>query len=268
MELIMRIKVILAVLPLFTAALVAFASPATHRDNGKQIPPFKLGRPMPDTDQWVTWAWTGDQRPYLGEEQAIHNAVSHTPPRSLMAWAAGLAHAHPADPVAQFAWAYTALEVSSMLPQEQYMVEDALTAIQGVDPGNIREYAHIRCDLTFQMEPNKVHPDIEKVGDRLLQSNPRDWYTRRMMIYDLCNGTDVHKAVRLADAWVALDPKNPKPHATLAFVYQNLWFRDHKPETKNLAIEEYQRYIALAPTSDPFRARATYLIGVLSKEKA
>lgn len=232
-----------------------------------EIPPFQYGRPAPFSNQWVNWPWNGKDAVYKGAESEVTLSLSRTPPRKVTDWYQKIAQAHPKDPVAQFLWANAALNELQRVPGQFGPAAAALKCLQGVDPGNMREYARLRYVMTLQTEPNKAHPDIERVGDRLLATNPRDGYVKRVMVYDLCNGRNVHKAVRLASEWAASEPKNPEPHAVLAFVYQNLWFRDKSAATKAKAISEYQRFIALAPPADPFRARATYLVGVLKNEK-
>lgn len=230
-------------------------------------PPFKLGRPAPGTNQWVNWAWTGDERPYRAASDQVRADMARQGPRPVVAAYQAAAYAAPADPLAQYLWAYAAQAGAARDPKLEPVAGQALIALQGVDPGNVRAYARLRYYMTVTFEPNKAHPEIERVGDRLLQINPHDKGIRKAMIYDLCNGRGVHKAIRLAKAWVTGAPNDADAHATLAYVYQNLWFADKSPATKRLAIGEYRRFLALATPQDAFRHEATRLIGVLQKEK-
>jgi len=230
------------------------------------VPVFQYGRPYPFSDQWVNWPWNASDKRYIDAEIQVHSDLKHRDPREVAATYQRYAQDHPSDPLAQFQWAFAAHADSQLVPKDRFAFWPALQALQGINPGNIRAYSRLQYLMTLMVEPNKAHPTIERVGDRVLANNPADWYVRRQMVFDLCNGKNVHKAIRLASDWTVGDPKNPMAHSILAFAYQNLWFRDRSKATKALAIGEYQRYIAMAPATDPFRARATYLVGVLQKE--
>lgn len=248
--------------------VLALALPAAAAPTGgsSKFPVSKLGRPYPFSDQWVTWAWAADSRPYIAAEFQVRDMLKHQSPKQVSDVCEAIARSRPSDPLAQFRWSYAAGAEEAMTHQQDDG-ERALTAMQGIDPGNVREYARTRYNLTIQLEPNKPHPDLDRMGNRLLAADPNDWYTRRHMIEDLCNGGEVHKAVAMGEAWTRSFPKNPMPHSTLAFAYQNLWFRDKSKGTKARAIGEYRRYIALSPATDPFRGRAAHLVSVLQSEK-
>ena len=231
------------------------------------VPAFRYGRPYPFSDQWVNWPWNASDKRYLDAEARVQNDLKHRDPGQVAASYQRNAQAHPSEPLAQFQWAFAAQSDSQLVPKDRFTFGPALQALQGINPGNVRAYSRLQYLMTLMLEPNKTHPEIERVGDRVLEINPADWYVRRQMVFDLCNGKNIQKAVRVASAWAANDPNNPMVHSTLAFVYQNLWFRDKSAATKTKAIGEYQRFIALAPPTDPFRARAAYLVRVLQKQK-
>ncbi len=224
-----------------------------------------LGRPLPGTNQWMTWPWTTAGLPYIMAERTIM--------REAMTGKGGVAPVlakyrtaamrSPADPFKQFCWAFTSIGYTN---PHNYIDADALRALEGVDPGNIREYTRIRYYMVMR---NPVrHPDLGPVAERLLKAEPQDTQIRNLYINDLSNHREgLAKALTLAKAEVSVAPKDASAYSILAGVYENMFLFSNKAADRDAAVREYQHYLALAPAYDPFRHDATYLIKLLKSRR-
>lgn len=241
-----------------------------------ETPPHNvLHRPMPDTGEWVTWGWTGDNARYIRAEREVFKAYAAAAkkdpqagspelPKSVLDFYGAVSCRNTSDPLAGFKWAYADM---MRVPVEGHVDGTALRVVQGIDPGNVREYTRVRYCLTLLSEPNKNHDSINKVAERLLKTNPKDDYVRQLYIYDLVNNeADISKALKLAHEGVERQPEDAQAHSTLAYVYENQFFSSRQSIDRDNSIREYRRYLTLAPGKDGFRNQATYLISALAKE--
>lgn len=245
------------------SAWMVFSAPAGHARPSVQPPPHNVShRPVPGTNQWMTWPWTTAGLPYIMVERAIMREaiMGKGGVAPVLAKYRAAAMRSPADPFKQFCWAFASIGYTN--PHE-YIDDDALRALEGVDPGNIREYTRIRYYMLMRDEARK-HPDLGPVAERLLKAEPQDTQIRNLYINDLSDHREgIAKALTLAKAEVSAAPKDSSASSILAGVYENMFLFSNKAADRDAAVREYERYLTLAPASDAFRPQATYLIKLL-----
>lgn len=210
----------------------------------------------------MTWKWTSTGVSYILAEHAIMQEATMGKGGVvpvLAKYRAAAMHS-PADPFKQFCWAFASIGYTN--PHE-YIDEDALRAMEGVDPGNVREYTRIRYYMLMRDQARK-HSDLGPVAERLLKAEPQDTQIRQLYINDLSDHRNgLAKALALAKAETLATPKDASAYSTLGYVYQNMFLFSNKAADRDDAVREYQHYLVLAPAYDAFRPQATYLIKLL-----
>ena len=210
----------------------------------------------------MTWRWTTIGLPYIMVERTImREAIAGKGGVApVLAKYRAAAMRSPTDPFKQFCWAFASIGYTN--PHE-HIDDDALRALEGVDPGSVREYTRIRYYMLMRDQARK-HPDLGPVAERLLKAEPQDTQIRNLYINDLSNRREgLAKALTLAKAEVSVAPKDASAYSILAGVYENMFLFSNKASDRDAAVREYQHYLALAPAYDPFRHDATYLIKLL-----
>lgn len=214
---------------------------------------------------WITQAWTAHDAPFLHMEDDIRKQIqSDSSSNAVLAAERSNAREHPLDFASQFRWLFATTQAAGESDNLDYR---AIEAVARQDPGNIRAVARIRFAAGVLLDQNRSHPDLDRVGERLLQTDPHDHWVRGHLIYDLANSpTSLPKAEVMAQAFVAQEPNNCEAHSALASVYQNLWaVSRHRRVYAEKAITEYEAFLRLAPPNDPFRHDAAYLIKGFTK---
>lgn len=240
--------------------LFVVAGVAQQTFKASPISPTPLGIPLASKPgDWIIHAWTGNDAPFLRMKADIQRRIAlGQSPNAVLAQERENARQHPADFAAQFRWLYAATQAASDSGDIDYR---AIEAVARQDPGNIRGVARIRFAAGVLQGPDGYHPDLVRVGKRLLTADPHDEWVRGHLIYDMANGAALSEAKLLAQNWVKQEPNSLVAHSVLAYVYQNLWAVSHHQRVyAEKAIAEQQAFLRLAPPNDPGRKVATYLI--------
>lgn len=213
----------------------------------------------------ATENWTGSDLPYKDVEQKIKREYSGG--ESLDAIALkykAKALLRPSDPVAQFAWIYAARGadvVNGSLPRQAPIL---LQDLEQADPGNIYEYTKYRFCMSEEANVQLPRQEVKTIGDRLLNYDSKDNWSRLSLIYLLTNNykTGAVEALPYALAWINREPKNEKAHSALGLIYFNMWEGSNRKNQAlaRKALTEYQAYMRLAPPNDGFRKLAAVYI--------
>ena len=216
--------------------------------------------------------WSASDKPYKdAEAQMAWEYAAGKTPQAILEEYRTVALQRPADPVAQFSWV-NAEKGEILVSDSQRNIPDSLVKrLEGADPGNVHEFA--RCRYCMSQEAG-LQPSLQwviAVGEKLLHYDPKDQWVRTNMIYFLLNTkAGFQQALSRALYWVKLEPNNSKAHSTLALVYEDIWAADRKHHRSEAAksVEEYRTYLRLAPTRDPFRQNAQYLVKTITQQAA
>lgn len=221
--------------------------------------------PAVKPDAWVAQPWTASDAPFLQIEENVRKQIrAGSSPQAILVAERKNAQEHPLDFAAQFRWLFATTQASGGSDNIEYR---AVEAVARQDPGNIRAVARIRFAAGVLLDQNRSHPDLDRVGERLLQTDPRDRWVRGHLIYDLSNSpASLPKAEVMAQAFIVQEPNDAEAHSVLASVYQNLWaVSRHRRIYAEKTIAEYKEFLRLAPPDDPFRHDAEYLVKGFTK---
>ncbi len=206
---------------------------------------------------WAAQPWTGDDKPYQQIRKNIYNEIaSGQNAEELLARYKAQAEAKPADPQAQFAWAYAALRLSAFPGRQDTKVD--LTglpdALAGAPYPRTYDYARIRFLAQASLRPMG---QLEELGKRLAQRDPADVPVKFRLIQvlrQIPSPPENAQAVRLAEEFVKSDPQQLIYRATLANVYEDAFVDfGSKKSSGDKAIAAYQEYLRLASPDDPNR---------------
>ena len=95
--------------------LLSLSALPLRSDPVVDIPPHNhLDRPYPYSNQWVTWAWTGNSTPFVAAENKITKEMSDAVkagrnPKAIVDNYGVLARRNPASALAQFKWVYASI---------------------------------------------------------------------------------------------------------------------------------------------------------------
>ena len=213
--------------------------------------------------------WTASDTPYKDvESKMAKDFASGKTPRQISQEYRALAAKQPKDPVAQFAAVVAARGEFREANPEGSLPYSLVEMLVMHDPGNVHEYARMRFCMLQEADRRLPPANAKMIGDKLLQYNPKDALVRINLIYMLCDLDHAQAAMPYALKWVKSEPKNEKAHSSLALVYQDLWFATKNKLYGQLAVQEYQQFLRLAPPNDGFRGLAQNSINVLQQEIA
>ncbi len=223
---------------------------------------------------WASYAWTGDDGPYKAIKASIDTKMTGGQFADDLRQQMGVAaQTNPADPKAQFAWAYSSwlASRSPSLSQERgfqvlWGVPEAMACVP--DP-----HAYNFSRLRFLLEGGKF---LVPLGRRLLQANPHDLEVKSHLVSiyggllvtqsSLPNVTGDLKATAIlyCQDLIQANPANPRYRSQLGFVYCSCWRRSHDEQDKQRAIAAYRDYLKLAPPNETYRSDVEYILGLLS----
>jgi len=258
-------KAAVAVAMSLIAAALAVADPPKPR----QLPASHMAQGLTYAPALAVRQWTASDRPYKDvEAQMAQEFASGKTPQAILEQYQRLAANHPKDPVMQFA-AVCAARGAVLASNAENLVPYALVqTLADFDPGNVHEYVRYRFCMTEEAGRNLPTQNTEAIGRRLLQYNPKDHFVRLNMIYMLCDSGHAQAALPYAQEWVKTEPNNEKAHSSLALVCQDLWFATKNKSYGRQSVEEFQRYLRVAPSGDGFRQNAEHSIKVIQEEVA
>jgi len=200
----------------------------------------------------------GDDKPYQKLREDIYSQLmAAKDAQPLLDQYRAEAEAKPKDPLAQFAWGYTALRTPALAGHENVTVDvsglpDALAAAPFP---RTYDYARLRFLAQAQVRPNG---QLEDLGRRLLKRDPTDpavMYQQISVLEQTPARPQNTEALRLARTLVEAYPDQLAYLRKLGNIYQESYmdFGFHKADAE-AAIAVYQKYLQLAPPNDPTRA--------------
>ena len=256
-----RAALLLLALAVLSQTALSQAGPPRLTRNGPLNSQYPFGIPPAVPPRaWLTQAWTGNDTPYVRMEEEICGKIrAGQPAQTILAQAQAEATKYPLDFAPQVRWLYASTQAASRTVDIDWR---AIDAVAREDPGTIYTVARIRFAAAVMISPNEGHPDLDRLGERLLRANPDDRWVRLHLIYDLSSSRpSLPKAEIMARAFVTKEPQNASAHSAMAFVDETFWVvSKHRRVYAERAIAEYKAFLRLAPPSDPFRHDAQYLV--------
>lgn len=213
---------------------------------------------------WTTEKWDGDNKPYHQARLDIDKvADAGQGLDELLAKDKAQAQKRPDDALAVFRWAYTAYRV--MLAR--YTREAQFAALDGVqvalrlaDSPHTYDYARIQFLVG---EFYTSHKEAVPIAKRLLLVDKNDYHVEYCLAVTYLNdyvSPDFEAALTLCRHLKQLYPKKPSVYAVTGEAYVLWWYKAKNPADAQAAIENYEKYLQLAPPQDQFRKRAQGII--------
>lgn len=217
------------------------------------------------TFQWTKIQWSGDNAPYHAVRVEIDKAIHSDPSFETSRTRYGTeALKKPNDSLAFFRWAYATCQ--EML--NDHSAKDWHAELNDVNNGF---YAHGNAAHTYDYDrlryivgeliiPN--NPTIP-FGRRLLAVDPDDYevgYSLSSAYLNVCNPARITEALAICKHLISVYPGKASLYALTGLAYV-LWYnRDQNPANAKAVVANYEKYLKLAPASEPFRKRAEQII--------
>lgn len=219
---------------------------------------------------WTTEAWDGDDKPYQQARLVIDRAVAtHQDLKKLSVKYEVEALAPSHDPLALFRWAYTAYQV--MLAQKSAIAEHkALDGLQEVYYHMPSPHTYNSARMQFLVyEFYTSHRQAVPVAKRLLAVNNEDYHVE----YDLgviylndYASPDFNAALAICNHLKKLYPTRPSIYALTGETYALWWYKDKNPADVRIALENYNKYLQIAPPEEEYRKQVKWIIGNLTSQ--
>lgn len=218
---------------------------------------------------WIKEPWIADDCPYIKIRAQLDKALKDKRfTQATLDKARTSVLQRPADPKAQFRWAYAVYQAryAGIALNEQQVLQDVRVAFASIPSPRSYQYARLRFLVEGAYHDN---PAVKVGGMRLLRRNSKDHEVKFFVIRLLSTGSAVEQkqALSYAQELVRLYPLRATSHSALARVYVDRWNRDHNSADADKSITEYRKYVDLAPPRDPSRKRIEYLIQIIEQEK-
>lgn len=228
---------------------------------------------------WVTEKWDADEKPYIRIKNEIRSAVAKGKKPDVLAVSYEGAYKRKSDRFAAFRWgtaAYLAYAKADAKGNQSSIISmygsvcRAVDAMASIPSPRSYEFARLRFLMQALMRSRAKSSDQLKVGERLVQRNPKDIEVGSLMQkywgYSM-SVVDRHKAVSLALKMAKANPTYIYRLAYVARAYLNLWSLTGKREDRLAAIEAYRQYLKVLPANNPYRVTAKELMEFLEKSK-
>lgn len=246
---------------------VPYAKPPKH-----QGPVYKSRLPgvlVTRMWDWTTEPWNGDNTPYHQARLDIDKAADGKQGLDeLLIKYKAQAQRNPDDALAAFRWAYTAYQVMlnrySTLAQHKALdgVEEAL---RQADSPHTYDYARIRFLVSEFYTPYRQAVPIAK---RLLAVDSNDYeveYSLASIYINAYVSPPFEEALAICHHLKQLYPTRSSIYTLTGETYVLRWYKDKNPAYAQAAVENYEKYLQLAPPNDEFRKRAQ---GIINEFKA
>lgn len=216
---------------------------------------------------WGKEVWSANSNPYKAIEAEVDKKIaSGTSAEALSEGYRKTAEKEVYNPQAQFRWAYAQRKaVLSAHPFDSGQLTHVRDALDKANSPHVYEYTRLHFLIETEIFSGQ---EFLPVGKRLLQHSPRDEIVRYQMIRLLSSSpqaADNKKALLLAQEMVNSSPQNADYHGNLAGVYMNFWFDTSKSVYAQQALEQYHKYLALAPPNAEYRKTVVRLLKTLQK---
>lgn len=216
---------------------------------------------------WIKEPWDQDEKPYRKIRTAIETIArlprTENPGKRLNEIAEkyrGLWYKSPRDPVVVYGLAYAHYHAS--LWQERATpatgLREALTGFQEGPSGRTYEYARAR----FLLQHTWARGRFRELGERLVRHAPGDRLVHYILIglYESQNPGEKKRKIELAEDFIRRYPTSARGYAAYGGTYWTSSFRSQDKAEMRKAIWGYQKYLQLAPASEPFRTTAKRII--------
>ena len=218
---------------------------------------------------WTTEAWNGDDTPYHQARLDI-NKVADTKQGldELLIKYKAQAQRNPDDALTAFRWAYTAYQVmlNRYSTRAQHKALDGVEeALRQADSPHTYDYACIRFLVSEFYTPYRQAVPIAK---RLLVVDSNDYeveYSLASIYINAYVSPPFEEALAICHHLKQLYPTRSSIYTLTGETYVLWWYKDKNPAYAQAAVENYEKYLQLAPPNDEFRKRAQ---GIISQMKA
>ena len=209
--------------------------------------------------------WEGDNGPFKAMEADVENALKLGKSDGLIKEYRALAEKKPHQPLDVFRWVYASYRATeamsaSTIKDNLYEPHEAMLEIADAASPHTYEFARLLFLVESYFYNQLLYPSEKKLGNRLLQRNPKDLRVQLRMCSVLVDDpkmTEARRAVDIAKSLIAASPKSAARYGWLGNVYYNLWWRSpHADSDRKSAAAAYRKILELAPKGDPLRPLA------------
>ena len=241
---------------------VPYATPPTHR-----IPIYPSRTPGILVERmwdWTTDAWDGNDKPYQKARLTIDQATSdHQSLNALLIRYKEQAQRNPEDSFALFRWAYAGYQI--MLAEKSRTAQfHALDGIQEAfyHTPSAHTYNYARMQFLIGEFYTSNHQAVP-VARRLLKVSKNDYQVQYCLASIYLNDY-VHpkfgEALAICDYLKQLYPAKSSLYTLSGEVYVLRWHQERNPVFAQSVVDNYKKYLQLAPPDDEFRKRAQNII--------
>ena len=216
-----------------------------------------------ETWHWLDASWTGDDRPFETIVTKLDDIGADRVTPSLINGYCSDYIKNKRDPVLGFQFAYALYCIRTPPSKVNFpTIETSYVFANAIDP---RTYNYTRLRYLFT-EPDEQHAEkLATLGKKLLNVKPDDEDVE-------CHLVDVLEAwksqenkaaaLKYADDLIAKYPSDPKVYGIKAgYIYFYCWTQKYDYEDGDEAIRWYQKFLDLAPPTDPHRETVNRNIG-------
>jgi len=246
--------------PLLLAFVILLVIFGTNSSRGQSSP--TVNQPL-----WGKEVWSNDGGFYKAIASDIDKKIaSGTSAKALAETYRKTAQKDVYNPQSQFRWAYAQRKaVLASHPFDSVGLSAVRDALDKANSPHVYEYTRLHFLIESEIFPGQ---ELLPAGKRLLQHNPQDETIKYKMIRLLASSpqaADNKKALLLAQEMVNTSPQNADYHGNLAGVYMNFWFETSKSAYAQQALQQYHKYLALAPPNAEYRKTVVRLLKTLQK---
>ena len=216
---------------------------------------------------WGNEVWSGNAGPYKAIEAEIDKKIAAGMSANVLAETyRKTAEKDGGNPLSQFRWAYS--QRKAVLAAKHFDSGQLIPVRDALDKANsphVYEYTRLHFLIESEIFPGQ---ELLPVGKRILQHNPQDVTVKYNMIRLLAASpamSDKNLALKLAQEMVASHPAYADYHGNLAGVYMDFWFHTSKLTYAQQALQQYHKYLALAPPDAENRKTVERLLKTLQK---
>ena len=184
----------------------------------------------------------------------------------------GLAGDSPANPVAQFRWAYLGYKMALQPGKDSKLDTIGLSADALARPQSPHSYSYDRLRYLLMHQMGDADYHLVTIGSRLLKRNPQNQAIMLYIIQDLNDSRDDvdrsatqikldrQKALMLVKQYVTRFPKSPGGYAVLGQVYSQMFLSTNNSADKSRAILALKQYASMIPAGSASFAQTEVFI--------
>ena len=242
---------------------VPYATPSTN-----QIPIYPSRTPgilVTRMWDWTTDAWDGNDKPYQQARTVIDQSVAaHHNLAALLGQYKAQAQRRPDDSLALFRWSYIAYQV--MLSRKNSRVEQ-FKALDGVQEAfyhtpSAHTYNYARMQF-LTGEFYTTHHQAVPVAKRLLKVNNDDYlvnYSLAAIYMEDYVSPNFQQVFAICARLKQLYPQKASVYALMGEAYVLRWHQEKNVAFAQGVVENYRKYLEIAPPDDDFRKRVKSII--------